>query len=163
MSKDSRNLSFSPLYIEIFVFIFTSIITLSPNSNVFEVVKSVISKHGADADHPVVGAASIVAKVYRDKAIEAIAKNRGFNVGSGYPSDPITRSVLPMLLSNEYPDQDLRWGWKTVTQHWSNSGRGPPPKRSEIIGGQRQSRIDHWSSASVKSKVDPSEDESDDI
>ncbi|MBD18335.1 MAG: ribonuclease HII [Euryarchaeota archaeon] len=128
-----------------------------------EVVKSVISRHGADGEYPVVGAASIVAKVHRDKVIESISKNRGFNVGSGYPSDPNTRSVLPMLLSNEYPDQDLRWGWKTVTQHWSNSGRGPPPKRSEIIGGQRQSRIDHWSSASVKSKVDPTEDESDDI
>ena len=127
------------------------------------VVKSVISRHGADADYPVVGAASIVAKVYRDQAIESIAKARGFNVGSGYPSDPNTRSVLPILLSNDYPDPDLRWGWKTVKHLWSNSGRGVPPKRSEITGGQRQSRIDQWSSASVKSKVDPSGDEKDDI
>tara|TARA_B100002051_G_C16597702_1_gene566291 strand:+ start:156 stop:926 length:771 start_codon:yes stop_codon:yes gene_type:complete len=128
-----------------------------------ELVKSVISKHGADADHPVVGAASIVAKVHRDKVIETIAKIRGFNVGSGYPSDPNTRSVLPALLSNEHPDPDLRWGWKTVKQHWSDLGRGLPPRRSEIVEGQRQSRIDQWSSASVKSKADSSEDESDGI
>jgi ribonuclease HII len=128
-----------------------------------EVVKSVISKHRADADHLVVGAASIVAKVHRDKAIEAIAKNRGFNVGSGYPSDPNTQSVLPILLSNEHPDPDLRWGWKTVKQYFSDSGRGLPPRRSEIAGGQRQSRIDQWSSVSVKSEADSSEDESDDI
>ena len=128
-----------------------------------EVVKSVISRHGADGEYPVVGAASIVAKVHRDKVIESISKNRGFNVGSGYPSDPNTRSVLPALLSNERPDPDLRWGWKTVKQHWSDLGRGLPPRRSEIVEGQRQSRIDQWYSASVKSEADTSEDESDGI
>ncbi|HII49565.1 MAG TPA: ribonuclease HII [Candidatus Thalassarchaeaceae archaeon] len=128
-----------------------------------KVVESVISKHGADADNPVAGAASIVAKVHRDKVIESIAKDRGFNVGSGYPSDPNTQSVLPILLSQEQPDPDLRWGWKTVKRQWSDLGRGLPPKRSDFIEGRRQSRIDQWSSASVKSEADTPRDESDDF
>jgi len=128
-----------------------------------KIVEAVISKHGADAENPVVGAASLGAGVHRDKVIQSIAKDRGFNVGSGYPSDPNTRSALPRLLSQEQPDLDLRWGWKTVEKHWSDSGRGSPPKRSDFIEGRRQSRIDQWSLASVKSEVDTSRDDSDDF
>lgn len=50
--------------------------------------------HGADADDPAVGAASILAKVRRDAAVEALARELGRDVGSGYPSDPNTRAFL---------------------------------------------------------------------
>jgi ribonuclease HII len=52
--------------------------------------------HGADADDPVVGAASVVAKTARDArmaAIDADYPEYG-DLGSGYPSDPATRSFL---------------------------------------------------------------------
>ncbi|MFA9516526.1 ribonuclease HII [Halopenitus sp. H-Gu1] len=54
------------------------------------------ARHGADEDDPVVGSASILAKVERDRrvaAIDAAHPDRG-TVGSGYPSDPDTRAFL---------------------------------------------------------------------
>ncbi len=47
----------------------------------------------ADANHPVVGAASILAKVSRDAAIAALAQAHG-PLGSGYPADPATQAFL---------------------------------------------------------------------
>lgn len=50
-------------------------------------------RHGADESHPRVSAASIVAKVARETHVAALADRYG-DVGSGYPSDPATRSFL---------------------------------------------------------------------
>jgi len=57
----------------------------------------IVSRHGADKTFPVVSAASIIAKVERDREIEKIKEKTGFNIGSGYPSDPKTKKFL-----NEY-------------------------------------------------------------
>jgi ribonuclease HII len=54
---------------------------------------TVRAEHGADETYPVVGAASIVAKVERDAAMERLAEEYG-PVGSGYPSDSTTREFL---------------------------------------------------------------------
>ncbi len=58
----------------------------------------VVSEHKADANHPVVGAASIVAKVARDEAVAELARRLerrlGMELGSGYPSDPTTQAFL---------------------------------------------------------------------
>ena len=51
------------------------------------------AEHGADERDPVVGAASIVAKVERDRRVDALEAEYG-DVGSGYPSDPKTRTFL---------------------------------------------------------------------
>jgi len=51
------------------------------------------AEHGADENHAVVGAASIVAKVARDAHVDALAAKYG-PLGSGYPSDPTTREFL---------------------------------------------------------------------
>jgi ribonuclease HII len=51
------------------------------------------AEHGADETYPVVGAASIVAKVERDAHVDRLAAEHG-DVGSGYPSDPATREFL---------------------------------------------------------------------
>ncbi|ELZ68154.1 ribonuclease HII [Haloferax sp. ATCC BAA-645] len=51
------------------------------------------AQHRADDEHAIVGAASIVAKVERDRRVEAIADEYG-EVGSGYPSDGTTREFL---------------------------------------------------------------------
>lgn len=51
------------------------------------------AEHRADESDPVVGAASVVAKVARDAHVADLAAEFG-EVGSGYPSDPRTRSFL---------------------------------------------------------------------
>ena len=49
-----------------------------------------IVEHKADTKYPTVAAASILAKVTRDREIEKIKKKIGIDFGSGYPSDPKT-------------------------------------------------------------------------
>lgn len=64
----------------------------------------------ADATWPVVGAASIGAKLSRDAAIHALG-----NVGSGYPSDPVTRALLAELLRGGQPlPRWVRSRWGTI-------------------------------------------------
>lgn len=53
----------------------------------------IISENKADSKYVVVGAASIIAKVTRDKEIEKICEKFG-DIGSGYPSDPYTKKFL---------------------------------------------------------------------
>ena len=62
----------------------------------------------ADANHPLVGAASVCAKVARDAAVAKLGP-----VGSGYPSDPVTRAVLVGFLARGEalpPWVRSRWG-----------------------------------------------------
>lgn len=62
----------------------------------------------ADATWPVVGAASIFAKVRRDAAIAALGE-----VGSGYPSDPVTRRWIQGFFERGEalpPSVRARWG-----------------------------------------------------
>jgi ribonuclease HII len=73
-----------------------------------------LSKHKADRDHPVVGAASILAKVTRDRRISEIAVELGEEIGSGYPSDPITRSFLKEYVGrNGTLPEHARTSWET--------------------------------------------------
>lgn len=53
-------------------------------------------EHKADFNHPVVGAASILAKVMREEEVDKIKKKYAEygNTGSGYPSDPTTKEFL---------------------------------------------------------------------
>jgi len=55
---------------------------------------AVILEHKADTKYPIVGAASIIAKVTRDFEIEKIKKNYNVEFGSGYPSDELTQKFL---------------------------------------------------------------------
>jgi ribonuclease HII len=54
----------------------------------------IVAEHKADLNYPVVSAASILAKVTRDKQIYELKKKIGFDFGSGYPSDPKTQVFL---------------------------------------------------------------------
>ncbi|MCK4845669.1 MAG: ribonuclease HII [Candidatus Heimdallarchaeota archaeon] len=54
----------------------------------------IVSKHKADMLFPVVSAASIIAKVERDREISKLHNQYGIDFGSGYPSDPKTKSFL---------------------------------------------------------------------
>lgn len=54
----------------------------------------VIAEHKADVNHPIVSAASILAKVTRDREIQKLKEKFEVNFGSGYPSDPLTQEFL---------------------------------------------------------------------
>jgi ribonuclease HII len=74
---------------------------------------SLTAEHGADETDPVVGAASIIAKVRREAHVESLAADYG-EVGSGYPSDPTTRTFLQTYLEehDEFP-ACARTSWAT--------------------------------------------------
>jgi ribonuclease HII len=78
-----------------------------------KVETEIVAEHKADLKYEVVGAASILAKVTRDREIEKIKKRCG-DCGSGYPSDPKTKAFL---LEN-YSKHDLifRKTWETYKQ-----------------------------------------------
>lgn len=66
----------------------------------------------ADLNYPIVGAASIAAKLCRDAHIDALD-----NVGSGYPSDPKTRKWLQGFVDRDEPFPDcVRTRWGTITK-----------------------------------------------
>lgn len=74
---------------------------------------AVTAEHGADDTHPIVSAASVVAKVERDCRVADLAGEYG-NVGSGYPSDLTTRRFLADYLADhgDLPDCARR-SWST--------------------------------------------------
>ena len=76
----------------------------------------IISEHHADESFRVVSAASIVAKVVRDRAIVTLSKKYG-TIGSGYSSDPVTIAFLYSYI-DEYkmPPPIARKSWKTVSR-----------------------------------------------
>lgn len=67
-----------------------------------EVDARVDASHGADDDSPLVGAASVIAKVERDAHVAALAADYdGYgDPGSGYPSDPKTRAFLEAYVAD---------------------------------------------------------------
>ncbi len=74
----------------------------------------IVSEHHADDKFPVVSAASIIAKVTRDRAITKLAKKYG-DIGSGYPSDPATVHYLTAYIDkHSCPPVIARKSWKTV-------------------------------------------------
>jgi len=76
----------------------------------------IIAENYADRNHVLVSAASIIAKVERDKIIEEYQKVYG-DFGSGYPSD---RKTIDFLLTYLDEDKELpgivRKTWKTLTK-----------------------------------------------
>jgi ribonuclease HII len=72
----------------------------------------IISKHKADRIYPIVSAASIIAKVERDREVAILRLEHG-DFGSGYLTDEKTMVFLKMLLekNEDYPDF-VRKSWK---------------------------------------------------
>jgi len=88
----------------------------------------IVSEHKADRNYVAVSAASIIAKVERDREVTELAKVYG-DFGSGYPSDPRTMRFLEKWIekSEEYPEF-IRKSWK-------------PAKRVRDGKGSRQTRL----------------------
>lgn len=91
----------------------------SPNIQAFtervvEQVKNkqtkIICEHKADLKYKIVGAASIIAKVIRDREIDKIKEKIHYDFGSGYPSDPKTIAFI----KKHYKDYEIfRKSWST--------------------------------------------------
>ena len=80
----------------------------------------IISEFKADEHYPVVSAASIVAKVHRDRSIRQLKAEIGEEIGSGYPADPKTIQFLRRLLKEkEDIPPYVRRSWKTVEKVYS--------------------------------------------
>ncbi len=81
----------------------------------------IVSEHKADAKYPIVSAASIIAKVERDKAIQELKEKYG-DLGSGYMTDPKTVRFLEKWLAENgaYPDF-VRKSWKPAKELRSNA------------------------------------------
>ncbi len=74
---------------------------------------AVVAEHGADERYELVAAASVIAKVERDAHVERLAAEYG-PLGSGYPSDPTTRSFLTSYVDEHGTLPDCaRRSWRT--------------------------------------------------
>ncbi len=72
------------------------------------------AEHKADFNHPVVSAASIIAKETREEQVEKIKKEFGISFGSGYPSDPKTVEFLEKNYNNPEIASIIRHSWGTI-------------------------------------------------
>ena len=82
----------------------------------------IVSRHKADRIYPVVSAASIIAKVERDREITKLKVDYG-DFGSGYLTDEKTVAFLRQLIerSDEYPSF-VRKSWKPAKRVKSEKG-----------------------------------------
>ena len=82
----------------------------------------IISKHKADRIYPIVSAASIFAKVERDREVASLRLEYG-DFGSGYLTDEKTMVFLRGLLekNNDYPDF-VRKSWKPAKRAKNEKG-----------------------------------------
>lgn len=82
----------------------------------------IVSKHKADKIYVIVSAASIVAKVERDREISLLKANFG-DFGSGYLTDPKTMTFLKGWLSTQgdYPEC-VRKSWKPAKKAKNEQG-----------------------------------------
>ncbi len=73
-----------------------------------------ICEHKADFNHPVVSAASIIAKEKREEEMFAIRKEFKQDLGSGYPADPKTKEFIKENFDKEEFNSIIRFSWNTV-------------------------------------------------
>jgi ribonuclease HII len=72
----------------------------------------IVAENKADKKYPVVSAASIVAKVIRDREIDKIKEKINIDFGSGYPSDE--RTVKAIKENYEILKDYIRESWMTI-------------------------------------------------
>ncbi|MFW9921765.1 MAG: ribonuclease HII [Candidatus Thorarchaeota archaeon] len=76
---------------------------------------NIIAEHFADQKYPVVSAASILAKVTRDREIEKAHIEFNYDFGSGYPNDPKTiRFLVDYFAKHRELPIIARKSWETA-------------------------------------------------
>lgn len=73
----------------------------------------IVCEHKADQNHPSVSAASILAKSMREKEMDKLRKIYGSEIGSGYPSDPLTCRYLESHAKKHADKGIFRKTWDT--------------------------------------------------
>ncbi len=82
----------------------------------------IIAEHKADLNHKICGAASILAKCTRDNEIAKIQSKIKTPIGSGYPSDPVTKKFIQ---ENHDKYQDIfRKSWATYKKIADQKNQG---------------------------------------
>lgn len=76
-------------------------------------IPTIVSEHKADDRYVEVGAASILAKVERDRIVEGLRMEYG-DFGSGYPSDEKTASFVRDMVRNGEMHHFIRRSWNTL-------------------------------------------------
>ena len=71
-------------------------------------------EHKADINHPIVSAASIIAKEKREDEIYKLKLSLKADFGSGYPSDPKTKEFIAKNFNNPKYKNLIRHSWKTI-------------------------------------------------
>ena len=74
----------------------------------------IVSEHKADSRYPIVSAASIIAKVTRDREMRKIERKLGIRLGSGYPSDFSTVDAVRKHMTEAALMEHLREHWATM-------------------------------------------------
>lgn len=73
----------------------------------------IVCEHKADRDHPVVSAASVLAKCMREREMDKLKNIYGNEIGSGYPSDSLTCRYLEKNALKHKDDGLFRRTWTT--------------------------------------------------
>ena len=71
-------------------------------------------EHKADLNHPIVSAASILAKERRELEMRNLRKSLNIDFGSRYPADPKTKDFIKENYSNPQYKPIIRFSWSTV-------------------------------------------------
>ncbi|MFX0067919.1 MAG: ribonuclease HII [Candidatus Hodarchaeota archaeon] len=89
----------------------------------------IIAENYAEIKYPIVAAASILAKVKRDRIIERLRQKYG-DFGSGYPADGRTKEFLVQWYKRHksFPEE-VRRSWKTI----KNIVRGKDSKQKTLF------------------------------
>ena len=74
----------------------------------------IVSEHKADTKYTIVSAASIIAKVTRDREMKKIGKKLGIDIGSGYPSDRYTIEAVRNHMKGGLLKDYIRERWATM-------------------------------------------------
>ena len=72
-----------------------------------------VVEHKADFNYLIVGAASIIAKVTREKELEKLRKKFKVDFGSGYPADPKTKEFVEKHYNDQKIQHLFRKTWET--------------------------------------------------
>ena len=92
--------------------------------------RKVVAAHKADALYPVVSAASIMAKVTRDRMLDDLRKEFDCEIGSGYPSDTVTvQFIEKWIKDNGCAPPHTRKSWEPV---------------KKMISARRMTSLDDW-------------------
>ena len=73
-----------------------------------------LCEHKADLNHPIVSAASIIAKEKREDEIYKLKLKFKIDFGSGYPADPKTKEFVTENFNKEKYKTLIRFSWNTI-------------------------------------------------